>query len=581
MGGEQVAPAVRDGSTVIDRLLQGPAGYVVVAAVALAVRLLYLSQLTRNPFFDYPILDAHIYDQYALKIAAGQPPVTTPFFHPPLYPYFLGLLYDLFGRDFVLVRLVQGALGACSAVLTFHLARGLLRPRAALASGLAAALYGTLLFYESELLAPGLIILLNLVIILLARSFLERPRPFVAAACGACLGFSALAMPVVLPFAVVLPLLALRAARRGAAVASRPRWIAAGLLYAAGLAAVIGPVTVRNAAYGDPVLIAYNGGVNMFLGTGADYDEKVASRPGPEWDDRFAEPVRAGRIKPSEQSAYYVEEALRIIADDPLGYAALLGKKLWLFLRGNEIMRNQEIYPFRAYSPLLAALLWKKGIAFPAGVLLPLALIGAALAVARRHPGLGLLVAFVACHVAVLLLFFVTARYRVSVVPPLIVLAGYAGQEIAAAVRGRRWRFCAAAAGALALLGVASNAASGPMPTEFNSDAYYSLGVAYRAEGRPGARALFAKAVAVDPKNVAARIHLGTYLDLEGRPRQAIAEYEQVLARYPRNTDALYNKAVALHHLGDGAAASATLRRVLAIDPDHSLARQAVEQIDR
>ncbi len=52
-------------------------------------------------------------------------------------------------------------------------------------------------------------------------------------------------------------------------------------------------------------------------------------------------------------------------------------------------MRDQDIYPFRQYSPLLSLLVWKKWLAFPFGLLLPLALLGMALALRRRVPGSG------------------------------------------------------------------------------------------------------------------------------------------------------------------------------------------------
>ena len=46
----------------------------------------------------------------------------SPFWQPPLYPYFLGLVFALFGPDYYIARLVQAVLG--SGKLRAHLLFG-------------------------------------------------------------------------------------------------------------------------------------------------------------------------------------------------------------------------------------------------------------------------------------------------------------------------------------------------------------------------------------------------------------------------------------------------------------------------
>jgi hypothetical protein len=43
---------------------------------------------------------------------------------------------------------------------------------------------------------------------------------------------------------------------------------------------------------------------------------------------------------------------------------------------GAEIPRNTSIYPDRKYSVVLRALLWKHGLAFPSGLIIPFGLAG-------------------------------------------------------------------------------------------------------------------------------------------------------------------------------------------------------------
>jgi hypothetical protein len=80
--------------------------------VALSVRLLHVWQIRRTPFFDVLMGDAGGYDQWAQRLAAGDWIGKDVFYQAPLYPYFLGVLYALFDRDLLIVRIVQAVIGS-------------------------------------------------------------------------------------------------------------------------------------------------------------------------------------------------------------------------------------------------------------------------------------------------------------------------------------------------------------------------------------------------------------------------------------------------------------------------------------
>ena len=82
------------------------------------------------------------------------------------------------------------------------------------------------------------------------------------------------------------------------------------------------------------------------------------------------------------------------------------------------------------------------------GAVAPLAMLGLVLVAMRRAP-LGWCVAVAATYAASLLVFFVTSRYRLPVVPPLLLCAGVALAWLAD-LRARPLAF-AAAAGALSV----------------------------------------------------------------------------------------------------------------------------------
>ena len=553
----------------------------VVLVVALLVRGLYLVQLAGNPFFHYPIVDAQAYDEMATAIARGEDPYPgRAYFQPPLYPYFLGALYQTVGRHLTVIRGLQFLLGAVNVLLTWALARRLFGTRVGLWAGIAFALYGTMLFYEGELLPPVLVVLLDLLLVLAALGCLERPTRVRAACTGALLGASAIAMAVVLPFAAVLGGGAALCWRRERQMPLR-QLVLLGLAFLVGLAAVIAPVTRRNWRAGhELVFISTNGGVNLYLGTGRNFDRKVAIRPGYEWKALGEEAARAGFSSPKAMSQYFSRKAWALMRRDPQGAFGTLGKKLGLLAHGNEIPRNQAIYPFRTSSWLLSLLLWKHGIAFPFGVIFPLAVVGAALALRQRVRRAWLPLAFVAAHLLVVAFFFVSARYRMNVVPFLVIFAVFGGAQLAALWRRGSRRVLAGFSAALVVLLGISNWRVGAMASAFDADAYFNLGTRYMQEGRPEAKAMLQKALEVDPQYAEANGNLGVLWLQEGDLRRARACFEAVLRQYPNDIGATIEMGIVLARQGDVAGAKEQFRRVLRIDPQNPLALQNLRVLE-
>src|SRR5262245_37458863 len=88
-----------------------------VFLLAFSLRLVHVWQIRRSPFFDVLLGDAHGYDEWARRIAAGEWIGRDVFYQAPLYPYFLGSVYRLIGHNLFAVRLIQAAIGAASCML--------------------------------------------------------------------------------------------------------------------------------------------------------------------------------------------------------------------------------------------------------------------------------------------------------------------------------------------------------------------------------------------------------------------------------------------------------------------------------
>jgi len=290
--------------------------------------------------------------------------------------------------------------------------------------------------------------------------------------------------------------------------------------------------------------------------------------------------VLAGYEKPSEQSRYFTQKTFDIIAADPVGFLRNLAHKTYLYASGDEVMRNQEIYPFREYSSLLSILIWKNVIAFPYGLLFPFAVIGIIIALIRRERNTAPVLLFIGSHIAVIILFLITARYRMNVLPFLTMFAVYGAAGIFSLFRRREWKMAVRVALMFGLILVVCNWKVGDMPSDFNADAYYNLGVQYMKQNKPEAKEMFEKAVELQPDYPEANGNLGIYYANEGDHDAAIRCFEVVLGQYPDDIEANINMGNEMFALGDVEGAAARFRKALKINPGHPIAKENLKAVE-
>ena len=476
-----------------------------VFALALALRVAYIFEADASPLFEHPAVDAKTYTHHAQRLAAGNwlGIGEGPFWQPPLYPYFLGAVKVLFPESFFYaVRFVQALLGALVCAMSWWIGRALFNPAVGLLAGIGAALCGPLIFFDGELLPASLAAFVDLLALVVLLRVWRRPSRWGFLGAGAAFGVGALAVPTVLTFAVAVPIVLLwRAPRRQGLI-----WTGA---FGLGVILAVTPVAWRNWAIGgDGVGISYNAGINLYIGNNPDYAETVAIRPGWEWDELVTQPARAGIERPSAKSAYFAERAWDYIKGDPTGWLGLMGHKLGAFWHGDERGRNQPIYFWRTYSNVLSASLWKAGIAFPFGLVAPLALWGMLLSLRRIGPTWPLL--FVLSYCLGVVAFFVAARYRVPVLPVLLVFAAYGLWALWDWLRAGRWRSLGLGLAVCLAFAFAANSHLAPMDMEGDAAIHYNLGNAYAEAGdKKRALAAFERAVAEDPEYWQAWLNLG------------------------------------------------------------------------
>jgi tetratricopeptide (TPR) repeat protein len=573
-----------------------------VFALALAARIPYLVALARTPFLEHPLLDPRLYDLWAQRLAGGDWLGRDAFYANPLYPYYLGLVYATIGRHLVLVHLIQHLLGSLGAALLAVIGARLFDRRVGLVAGCGAALYAPFVFHEGGLMIEALAPFLGvLALFLIVRAGERRTLPAWLLA-GIASGIFVLARPNLTPLAAAVWAFARPAGDpAGDPAGARGRRVLA-LLLGAGLAIL--PVTARNFALsGRFVLITAHGGETFYVGNHAGSDgygtqpDWVDTGPATEHESyrRRASAILGREVTLAESSAYWRDQALAFARAEPLAYARLLARKAYLFFHGYEKGDNASYYFMRAEVPYLRLL----PLSF--GIVVPLAALG--LWVTRRDwARMGIVPLFAATYALGVISYFVLARYRLAVVPALLLLAGAGAGWWWDALRARRYAPAGAAlAGVVAIAAVTHISTPAvvkddPATTHNNyglvleeaglldqAAAQYAAAstlvpgrALYRANlaqvelrrGRTAeARALLAAAVRLEPDFADAHADLGFLAEAEGQFDEALHEYTRAVELDPSLVGPALNAAVLLERAGRITEAEPMYRRALAANP--------------
>jgi 4-amino-4-deoxy-L-arabinose transferase-like glycosyltransferase len=447
----------------------------VIFALALTLRLLHLREIgLHDPFFELPTTDAHLYHQWAIEIAGGNWLGEGVFVLAPLYAYFLGLVYAVFGSGIEAAMIANALLGALSCALVVAVGRRLFDRRVALIASAMIAADSTSIFFGGMLATANLVVPLVLLLVLAAQRAHEFPSAARWFGAGFVLGLCALAWQALLlfvPYLLLWPVFS-----ENSSASRRAGWAALAL---AGMAVVILPVSLRNyAVAGEFTLVNAGGGISLYAGNHPyakgsygmprRYSRVIADAP-VERRQLFAEvaeQVSGRELGPSEISAFWARETLEYISTHPRQWLRHEVRKFGLFWNAAELWNERSPTAERALS-------WVRRLPLISfAVAGPLALLGMGI-LARSWRRLYLLYAIIEFHLIVSLAFSVLARDRMSAIPALCLFASAAACWLWDRLRSRRIRTLAMG---LVGLGFAAWLVHLPLSRENLAMAYYRLG---------------------------------------------------------------------------------------------------------
>ncbi|MEK9150388.1 MAG: glycosyltransferase family 39 protein [Candidatus Desantisbacteria bacterium] len=381
-----------------------------ILIVGFLLRLSILNEIEKTGWSGTQLVegtDMLTYHKDAEGILGGRHPVfaeaTTV-----IYPYFLAAVY-FFDKDINRVFFLQMLFAFFCYFLLYLSAKKVFGSLVGYITLILAVFYGPFILYENCLLVDGPIAFSTCIILYLLTRFQERPSLRNGLFVGMAVGFAALFRGNVLifvPFCLIWMLIILK-------------WKKALLYFSAfacGIALVLLPVTIKN--YIDTkefIPLSAKGGLHFFIGNNPGSTGHSDSYP-----ENIEEIKKRINLCPtiSGRSSLYAKEAIRFIREDTSAWLSLLLKKIVVFWGSWEVPNNVEYERFKEHSSIL-----RLPIFLSFGLIAPLGVLGILLCLRRKETFLFSF--FILSYFLAVILGLVLGRYRLGVVPGLLVMASY------------------------------------------------------------------------------------------------------------------------------------------------------------
>jgi len=408
---------------------------IIIALLSLGLlwRLIFFLETATGTTVAYLTIDERYHHETASAIAHGQwlqDGANSVFVRAPFYYYALGGVYVFAHDNLMVAKFLQILLSTVSCLFVYLIARKLFNPRAALLALLLSCFYGTFFYFATQLLFETLLVFLSLAGLLLLLVACERGSMRWWLASGLVFGLSAITRPNMLAFLAPLSFWIYGSQRKQAPLRRIALYEIAFYL---GCALPILPVTLHNYYVGhDFELIASQGGVNFYIGNNAKADGVSAVVPEIEirrgdfqnlatledYNVFARDALHKPQAKPSEIDRYGYQLGLAWIQAHPGDFLRLMLRKFYYYWNGHEIGND------RAMGQVTDKSVVYRYLSFPFWLVCALAFAGIYLAW-RNNLRIGVLLLFVVTFSASILIFFVNARFRLPIVPAMIMFAAY------------------------------------------------------------------------------------------------------------------------------------------------------------
>ncbi len=403
---------------------------IIIFLLALIARLVLVATLPS----DDNVFSDQLYLDYARNLAEGKGfyaelsyDTTGSFkayaFRPPLFPLVWGLLYNITGGRYLPIRAGLAVLSAVGCVFVFPIGMRLFERRSvAVLGGLAAALYPPLVWNGVHLMTEPFFIFFQTVAVYLILRAAQGHSPLAAILGGVAMGLAILSRSVLIGFVPVAAAWILWRAK------PRKQAVLLAICFFYGAAFTVAPWSVRNYfVLREFVPVTTDGGHGFYIGN----NPKTAEDPRGFYMPRdwpFLADIPKAELDEVEVDRALYREGLRFIAHNPGAWLKLLGRKFcWLW----------RFYPHPGYIATRYVILYALSY-LPVFPFMILGIITAPRLLTswrRDHVLIYLLVGFTT---AMHMIYIATIRYRVPLMPFLLLFAAFGLICVCDRIKGRR-----------------------------------------------------------------------------------------------------------------------------------------------
>ncbi len=558
--------------------------FAVLFILAFGLRVLYLTQIREIPFFETLVGDAASYDSWAQTLTAGDWWGKEAFYQAPAYPYFLGIVYSVIGRDMFTIRLVQCLLGAAACVLLGLAGRRFFSDRVGYVAAFLLAVYPPAIFFDGLIQKTSLGLFFMTLLLWQMGQLQYRVRTYKWFLLGITLGLIGLTRENTLVFILVV-FGWLWVWFRSRSISSRAIWSGA---VVCGLIVTLGFVAYRNHAVGGAwAITTVQSGPNFYIGNNQDatgrYTPLVRGHESPPFEQgdarQLAEEATGRKMSDSEVSQYWLDKSLAFIRNHPGRWLALLAKKTLLTFNRYEITDTEGYSVYKLYSPLLVVF----DLLLHFGVVVPLAITGIVLC-RQQWRSFGLVCVLAAAFAASVILFYVFARYRFPLVPLLLIPAAACLCRLYEAYRQKLYKPILAGFMIIALTSVITNWKINP-EQQLDGMAYANLGAVLAQRNQPGdiaaAARVFEISLSVNPDSPEVHYNLGLANRILGKPQDAARHLESARMLDPTLVEVDFQLGQIYEGQGSREKAMECYARALRRNPNDRQAAAALKRLER
>ena len=540
--------------------------------VAFYLRLIYLRDYTKIGIY-FPILkdsDSFHYLKWAKDIAEGDILGKQVFMKWPFYAYFLALLLKLFNYQLIYIYLFQFFLGALNCILIYTIARKIFDKIAGFSAVLFYLLYGLFIFYEGLLIYTSLSIFLNLILFLYflyLKENLNKKNLFWA---GLFLGICTITQANVIIFGIPAVFAILLEKK-----IFWKKFIFNLLIFFSGLFLILGSIFARNWLVAkDKVLISANLGFNFYLGNNPHNPKGIFYYPfyiTLNQESMFRDAKVLARLetqrdlKPSEVSHFWFKKTIKFIIKEPFNYFKIIFNKLLCLLSPKEYIHDWEFYGIKNNIRLFRYL--PLNLSFLIGFFY----LGLILGLKRLKENHLLYIALVSFSLS-LLFFYITTRYRMSMVVFMIIFSSLGVSQTLTLFSKKKYLKFSILLGIIILISVIFNYHFRPKPALLKNEKfildiekviYYKDKQDYYSTLKE-AEALYS----LYPENPLILNILGEVYYKLNRLEEAKQMYIKIIKKYPFSVDAYYNLGLIYNQQNNFAKAKDILLQSINLDPE-------------